>query len=62
MDQRITGLTDDELRREIEHLLAIEREHLIGWRIDSALEVRMELTVLLTEQRRREPTDERKGH
>lgn len=57
MDQRITDLTDDELRREIDRLLAIEREHLIGGRVDSALEVRVELTVLLTEQRRRESTD-----
>ncbi len=57
MDQRITDLTDDELRREIEHLLAIEREHLIGGRIDCALEVRMALTVLLTEQRQRDATD-----
>ncbi len=57
MDQRITDLTDDELRREIDRLLAIEREHLIGGRVDSALEVRVELTVLLTEQRRRVSTD-----
>ncbi len=53
MDQRIANLTDADLGREIDRLLTIEREHLIGGRIDAALEVRLELTPLLSEQERR---------